>query len=56
MFSSSEKAVLVGMSERSTPQGVENLAANLFRHGQAKQVIAVDLPKHRSCINFQILL
>ncbi|WP_341662634.1 arginine deiminase [Vibrio sp.] len=49
-------AVLVGMSERSTPQGVENLAANLFRHGQAKQVIAVDLPKHRSCMHLDTVM
>ncbi|MCG7491412.1 arginine deiminase [Vibrio sp. Of14-4] len=49
-------AVLVGMSERSTPQGVENLAANLFRHGQAKQVIAIDLPKHRSCMHLDTVM
>ena len=49
-------AVLVGMSERSTPQGVENLAANLFRHGQARQVIAVNLPKHRSCMHLDTVM
>ncbi|NOH71815.1 arginine deiminase [Vibrio pectenicida] len=49
-------AVLVGMSERTTPQGVENLAANLFRNGQAKQVIAIDLPKHRSCMHLDTVM
>ncbi|GAA5647938.1 MULTISPECIES: arginine deiminase [Vibrio] len=49
-------AVLIGISERTTPQGVENLAANLFRHGQAKEVIAVELPKHRSCMHLDTVM
>ena len=49
-------AVLVGMSERTTAQGVENLAANLFRNGQAKEVIAIDLPKHRSCMHLDTVM
>ncbi|MGD8111934.1 arginine deiminase [Vibrio sp. TRT 17S01] len=49
-------SVLIGMSERTTPQGVENLAANLFKHGQAKEVIAVSLPKHRSCMHLDTVM
>ncbi len=49
-------AVLVGMSERTTPQGVENLAAGLFSSGQATQVIAVKLPKHRSCMHLDTVM
>ncbi|MCL9773515.1 arginine deiminase [Vibrio methylphosphonaticus] len=49
-------AVLVGISERTTPQGVENLAANLFKTGQASQVIALDLPKHRSCMHLDTVM
>lgn len=49
-------AVLVGMSERTTPQGVENLAASLFKHQQAKEVIAVELPKHRSCMHLDTVM
>lgn len=49
-------AVLIGISERTTPQGVENLAANLFRNGQAKEVIAVELPKHRSCMHLDTVM
>ena len=49
-------AVLVGMSERTTAQGVENLAANLFKNGQAKEVIAIDLPKHRSCMHLDTVM
>ncbi|BCN25149.1 MULTISPECIES: arginine deiminase [Vibrio] len=49
-------AVLIGISERTTPQGVENLAANLFKSGQAKEVIAIDLPKHRSCMHLDTVM
>ncbi|MBY6196954.1 arginine deiminase [Vibrio hangzhouensis] len=49
-------AVLIGISERTTPQGVENLAANLFKSGQASQVIAIDLPKHRSCMHLDTVM
>ncbi|MCY9855002.1 arginine deiminase [Vibrio mediterranei] len=49
-------AVLIGISERTTPQGVENLAANLFKSRQASQVIAIDLPKHRSCMHLDTVM
>ncbi len=49
-------AVLIGISERTTPQGVENLASNLFKSGQASQVIAIDLPKHRSCMHLDTVM
>ena len=49
-------AVLIGMSERTTPQGVENLAARLFESGQATQVIALNLPKHRSCMHLDTVM
>ncbi|MDA0128940.1 arginine deiminase [Vibrio sp. MarTm2] len=51
-----KESVLIGMSERTTAQGVENLAANLFKHGQAKEVIAIDLPKHRSCMHLDTVM
>ncbi|MCK5894330.1 MAG: arginine deiminase [Endozoicomonadaceae bacterium] len=44
-------AVLIGMSERTTPQGVENLAHALFKTDQATKVIALKLPKLRSCMH-----
>ncbi|MGB2079160.1 MAG: arginine deiminase [Vibrio sp.] len=49
-------AVLIGMSERTTPQGVEQLAASLFRNKQATQVIALELPKHRSCMHLDTVM
>ncbi|QUM78895.1 arginine deiminase [Moritella sp. 5] len=49
-------SVLIGMSERTTPQGVEQLASGLFKHGQAKQIIAMQLPKHRSCMHLDTVM
>ncbi|EGT5660268.1 arginine deiminase [Cronobacter dublinensis] len=49
-------AVLIGMSERTTPQGVEFLASALFKHQQATRVIAVELPKHRSCMHLDTVM
>ena len=49
-------AVLIGMSERTTPQGVEQLASSLFKHGEAKQIIAMQLPKHRSCMHLDTVM
>ena len=41
-------AVMVGMRERTTPQGIEFLAREYFRHGTVTKVIAVELPKTRA--------
>lgn len=49
-------AVLIGMSERTTPQGVEQLARSLLFSGQAKEVIAVQLPKSRSCMHLDTVM
>jgi arginine deiminase len=41
-------AVLIGMGERTTPQGVETLARLLFHSGEVTLVIVVELPKVRA--------
>jgi arginine deiminase len=41
-------AVMIGMGERTTPQGVEFLARQYFAHGSVSKVIAVELPKTRA--------
>jgi arginine deiminase len=41
-------AVLVGLSERTTPQGVENVARAWFASGQARVVVALELPNARA--------
>ena len=41
-------AVMIGMGERTTPQGVEMLARHYFASGMVTKVIAVELPKTRA--------
>ncbi len=48
--------VLIGMGERTTPMGVEILTKALFRSGQAKTVIAVQLPKSHAFMHLDTLL
>jgi arginine deiminase len=42
------RTVMIGMGERSTPQGVETLSRSLFAHGTVQRVIAVELPRERA--------
>jgi arginine deiminase len=49
-------SVLMGMSERTTPQAVEMLALRLFRGGGAERVIALELPKERACMHLDTVL
>ena len=48
--------VLLGVSERTTPQGVERLAVKLFRAGQARKVLAVCLPSRRTFMHLDTVL
>ena len=41
-------AVMVGMGERTTPQGIEFLARQYFEHGSVTKLIAVELPRTRA--------
>jgi arginine deiminase len=43
--------VLVGMGERTSPQGVASLAKALFRQGAAKKIIVAQLPKSRGAMH-----
>ncbi|MBO0776390.1 MAG: arginine deiminase [Actinobacteria bacterium] len=49
-------AVLVGMSERTTPQAVEMLACRLFAAGAASRLVAIDMPKQRAFMHLDTLL
>jgi arginine deiminase len=42
------RAVMIGMGERTTPQGVETLSRALFTAGSVDTVIAVELPRERA--------
>jgi arginine deiminase len=48
--------VLVGMGERTTSMGVEILARELFRSGQASTVIAVELPRSHAFMHLDTVL
>jgi arginine deiminase len=49
-------AVLVGMSERTTPQAVEMLAHRLFASGTARCLVAIDMPKRRAFMHLDTLM
>ncbi|MCK8678914.1 arginine deiminase [Streptomyces lichenis] len=49
-------AVLVGMSERTTPQAVEELALRLFAAGSARRIVALDMPKARSFMHLDTVM
>ena len=48
--------VLIGTGERSTPMGVEILARELFRSGQAHIAIAVELPRSHAFMHLDTVL
>jgi arginine deiminase len=45
------KTVLVGMSERSSRQGISQMAAALFERGAAERVIVAAMPKSRAAMH-----
>ncbi len=48
--------VLMGVSQRTTPQAVEMLTRRLFDLHDVRRVIAVDLPKTRSCMHLDTVM
>jgi arginine deiminase len=49
-------AVLIGMSERTTPQAVEMLARGLFAAGSASTIVALDMPKGRAFMHLDTVM
>jgi arginine deiminase len=49
-------AVLVGMSERTRPQGIERLAAKLFAGGGAERIVAVRMPEARRVMHLDTVM
>lgn len=47
--------VLIGMGERSSPQGVSQLARNLFKHAGIDRVIAAQIPKSRGAMHMDTI-
>jgi arginine deiminase len=50
------RAVMIGMGERTTPQAVLWIARELFRAGSADVVLAVHLPKSRSYMHLDTVI
>jgi arginine deiminase len=50
------RTLLVGMGERTSPQGVEALARSMFEAGALDAVIAVELPKVRAYMHLDTVL
>jgi arginine deiminase len=51
-----ERGIAIGMSERTTPSGVETLASRLFAAGVVDRVLAVDLPKVRAAMHLDTIV
>ena len=49
-------AVMIGMGERTTPMAVEMLSAALFRAGQARTVVAIELPASRAMMHLDTVM
>jgi len=49
-------AVLVGVSERTTPQAVERLAERLFALGSARRIVALLLPQRRAFMHLDTVM
>ncbi|MBY9076080.1 arginine deiminase [Nocardioides sp. WL0053] len=49
-------AVMVGMSERTTPQGIERLALRLFAKGSARRIVALAMPKKRAFMHLDTVM
>jgi arginine deiminase len=51
-----DRGVAIGLSERTTPAGVEVLATRLFAAGVVDRVLAVDLPKVRAAMHLDTIV
>jgi arginine deiminase len=49
-------AVMIGLGERSTAMGVENLARSLFASGAATKVIAIELPHSHAMMHLDTVM
>lgn len=49
-------ALVVGLSERTTPQAVERLAARLFEAGAISRVVAIRVPRARAFMHLDTVL
>jgi arginine deiminase len=48
--------VMIGLGERSTPMGVENLARSMFAAGAAQRMIAIELPHSHAMMHLDTVM
>jgi arginine deiminase len=51
-----ERGIAIGISERTTPAGIETLASRLFAAGVVDRILAVDLPKVRAAMHLDTIV
>jgi len=51
-----ERGLAIGLSERTSPAGVETLAARLFAGGVVDRILAVELPKVRAAMHLDTVV
>jgi arginine deiminase len=52
----SKDLLLIGLSERTGPEGIELLAKRLFAENTMKQVIAIEIPKKRASMHLDTVM
>jgi arginine deiminase len=50
------RSIIIGMSERTSPQAVEKLAITLFQKNIVNQIIAIELPKIRAHMHLDTVI
>jgi len=56
LFVLNAATVMVGISQRTTPQAIERLAERLFANGRVNRVLAVEIPKLRAYMHLDTVL
>lgn len=49
-------AALIGMSERTTPAGIERLAQRIFANGSADKIVAISMPQKRAFMHLDTVM
>jgi arginine deiminase len=50
------EVMAIGISERTTPEAIETMAANLFEGSQFKKIIAIEIPKSHAFMHLDTVL
>src|SRR4029453_17884935 len=50
------RAIMIGLGERSTPMGVENLARSMFAKGAINKIIAIELPHSHAMMHLDTVM